>query len=143
MTLSRNFAPGLFAAGQPSPTELAKLATAGVRTVINLRAPDELLGFDEAREVQRLGMRYVAFPVAGAQDVTPDAAARFARELDLARPDGPALIHCASANRVGAMVALEQGLIRRESIDEALCAGRAAGLTTLEPHVTRLLTQRV
>src|SRR5688500_3903642 len=114
-------------------------AAAGVRTVINLRASDEALGFDEEQEVGRLGMRYVAFPIAGPQDVTSEAAARFSRELDRATTDGPTLLHCASANRVGALVALERGLIRGGSIGEALCAGRAAGLTTLEPHVTELL----
>ena len=139
MTLPHPFAPGLYASGQPSPETLAALAAAGVRTVINLRAPDEAIGFDEAQAVRGLGMRYVAFPVAGPQDVTPDAAARFARELDRARIDGPALVHCASANRVGALVALERGLVRRQPRSEALRVGRAAGLSTLEPHVTQLL----
>lgn len=141
MRLPSPFAAGLYASGQPSPTDLAALAAAGVRTVINLRGPDEAIGFDEAQAVQRLGMRYVTFPVSGPQDVTPEAAARFARELDRARTAGPTLIHCASANRVGALVALERGLVRGESHEEALCVGRAAGLTSLEPHVVGLLRQ--
>lgn len=139
MSCPRPFEAGLFAGGQPSPSDLAVLAAAGVRTVINLRASTEAIGYEEAQEVERLGMRYVTFPVAGPQDVTCAAAARFARELDRARSDGPVFIHCASGNRVGALVALDRGLIRGQSLEEALCAGRAAGLTTLQPHVTGLL----
>jgi protein tyrosine phosphatase (PTP) superfamily phosphohydrolase (DUF442 family) len=142
MTVPTPFAAGLYASGQPSPADLAALAAAGVRTVVNLRAADEPLGFDEAREVELLGMRYVAFPIAGPQDVTPAAAIRFARELDRARNDGATLLHCASANRVGALVALDQGLVRGASLDAALALGRAAGLTSLEAHVTQLLGQR-
>ena len=88
MSVLRSFAPGLYAGGQPSLTDLAMHAAAGVRTVMNLRAPDELIGFDEEREVARLGMRYVAFPIAGPQDVTSKAAARFSRELDRAKREG-------------------------------------------------------
>ena len=139
MPVPTPFAAGLYSSGQPSPSELAAFAAAGVRTVINLRSPDEPCGFDEAREVERLGMRYVAMPIAGPADVTPSAAARLSRELDQARGQGATLIHCASANRAGALVALDGGLVRGLPRDKALAAGRAAGLSSLEPLVVALL----
>lgn len=143
MSVPKPFAPDLYASGQPSPEDLAQLCAQGVRTVINLRAPSEPVEFDEAREATRLGLRYVALPVAGPQDVTPETVARFSHELDQARGHGATLVHCASANRVGALVALDQGLTRGFPSEQALSMGRAAGLTTLEPLVASMLGQRL
>ncbi len=142
MTDIRSFEPGLYSAGQPTPDELADLARRGVRTVINLRHPDEPIPFDERAEAARLGLRYVSIPVAGAADLDRHTVGRFSQALAEARTEGDTLIHCASANRVGALVALEQGFVRGASIDQALAAGRSAGLAGLEPTVTDLLSQQ-
>lgn len=142
MTTILKPAAGVYAAGQPSPDELAALARSGVRTVINLRAPDEPMEFDEAQVAQALGLRYVSFPVAGAGDVTRRTAERFSRELELARGEGDVLVHCASANRVGALLALDHGLTRGAPREEALALGRAGGLVSLEPLVDDLLRQQ-
>jgi protein tyrosine phosphatase (PTP) superfamily phosphohydrolase (DUF442 family) len=52
--------------------------------------------------------------------------------------DEPVLVHCASANRVGALFALST---YRETgdFDKALEAGREAGLTRLEGTVRKVL----
>lgn len=139
MTEIRPFAPNLFSGGQPSPEQLEQLAREGVRTVINLRASTEPGQYDEQAEATRHGLRYVSIPVAGAQDLTPETVQRFSEELGQARAVGPALIHCASANRVGALVALEQGLHQHADVDTSLAAGRAAGLVGLEPTVREIL----
>lgn len=141
MNCVRHVAPGLYASGQPTPEDLAVLAAQGVRTVINLRAPTEPVEYDEAAEASRLGLRYVSLPVAGPQDVTPETVARFSCELEDAGRHGGTLVHCASANRVGALVALDHARTRNASPDQALALGRAAGLTTLEPLVEGLLCQ--
>jgi uncharacterized protein (TIGR01244 family) len=141
MFITRTFAPGLLASGQPSPEDLVELATRGVRTVINLRAMDEPLEYDEPGAVERLGLRYVSIPVAGPQDITIERVARFSRELSAAARLGGTLVHCASGNRVGALVALDQGLVQRAPGDRALAMGRAAGLAGLEPLVRELLSQ--
>ncbi|HUF82642.1 MAG TPA: sulfur transferase domain-containing protein [Burkholderiales bacterium] len=134
--------PGILAAAQPSLAQLVSLAREGVRTVINLRAPNEQVDFDEAREAKSLGLRYVSIPIAGPQDVGPETAARFSRELEDARSAGDVLVHCASANRAGAMLALDQGLTRNQPVAEALAIGRAGGLTTLEPKIAEILGQQ-
>ena len=133
--------PDLYTAGQPSPEALAALAAAGVRTVINLRSPGEAIGFDEAREVDRLGMRYVPLPVAGGEDLTPGTVERFSRELAAARALGPVLVHCGSANRAGALIALDQAA-QGVSPEEAIACGRRAGLAGLQPAVERVLAAR-
>ena len=139
MPIPKPFAADLYSSGQPAPDDLVQLAAAGVRTVINLRPATEPVEYDEAGAVARLGMRYVAVPVAGAPDLTPDTVARFSHELERARTHGGVLLHCASGNRVGALVALDAGLTRRHPAAQAILLGRAAGLTGLEAMVTGLL----
>lgn len=139
MPFPKPYAPGLYSGGQPTPQDLADLAAAGVRTVINLRAPAEVVGFDEEREAARLGLRYVSIPVAGPQDLTPETTARFSRVFEQAQREGATLLHCASGNRAGALVALDRGLTHSDSRLEALALGRAAGLGSLEPLVADLL----
>lgn len=141
MTNIHQPAPDLYAAGQPEPEELASLAALGVRTVINLRAASEALPFDEAREVERLGLRYVCIPVTGAQDLNLFTIRRFSDQLAEARRQGAVLVHCGSANRVGALLALDQGVTQGASREDALAFGRRAGLSGLAPTVEEVLAQ--
>ncbi|MFZ5656467.1 MAG: beta-lactamase hydrolase domain-containing protein [Pseudomonadota bacterium] len=139
MTAPVRFDPHGWAAGQPDAAQLAELAGQGVRTVINLRAPGEAVDFDEPAQVARLGMRYVAFPVTGAADLDAGRVRGFGATLDEARRQGGVLVHCASSNRVGAMIALDEALNRGRPLDAALERGRAAGLATLEAAVIALV----
>ena len=138
MTAPARFADDHYASGQPTPAHLAELQREGVRTVINLRAPGEPMEYDEAAEAARLGLHYVALPIAGAADLDRERVRQFGRVLDQARRDGGVLIHCASSNRVGAMVALDEALNRGRPLADALAHGRAAGLVSLEPAVVAL-----
>ena len=135
MSTPIRFAENHYACGQPTPAHLAELQREGVRTVINLRAPDEATDYDEAAEAARLGLRYLALPIRGAADLVPERVRQFGQMLDEARQLGGVLIHCASSNRVGAMVALDERLNRGRSLEDALVHGRAAGLKSLEPAV--------
>ena len=124
--------PGLYTSGQPAAGEWTRLAALGIGTVINLRPAAELEGRDEAAEVRASGLRYVNLPIAGAEGITQDNA-RALREAIAAAP-GKVLVHCASGNRAGALLALAahaQGL----PATDALAFGKAAGLTSLEPAV--------
>lgn len=124
--------PGLYAGGQPDEAQLRALAAQGVTTVIDLRGADEARGYAEADITRQLGLRYIALPVTGAQDITPAKAAALQQALDAAQ--GPVLLHCASGNRVGALLALSAHA-RGASDEEALAEGHAAGLRSLEPAV--------
>ncbi len=125
--------PGLHTGGQPSLEQLDALAAQGVRTVIDLRADGEDRGYDEAAELQRRNLRYLRLPITGAQDLTPANAAALKRLL--AESGDGVLLHCASGNRVGALLALmaaqEEGL----PAAEAMALGEQAGLKSLAPVV--------
>lgn len=135
MTAPVRFSDNCYAAGQPTREQLADFARDGVRTVINLRGPTEVADFDEAKEAVRLGLQYVSLPITGPGDLDRERVRAFGQALDQARRDGGVLIHCATANRVGAMVALDELLNRNATLDAALERGRAAGLGSLEPAV--------
>ena len=128
--------PGLYTAGQPAPSDWAAIAAKGVRTVINLRPDSELEGRDVGAEVRAAGMAYHQIPVAGTDGITAENASRLSVLLDDA--EGPVLVHCSTANRVGGLLAIaaaQEGM----DADAALAFGRTAGMKSAEARVRELL----
>ena len=111
--------------GQPTAEHLERLAGAGYKMVLDLRAEKEDRGFDEARTVRDSGMEYENIPV------TPDtlSAEKFDRFRELmGDPERrPALVHCSSANRVGALLIpyliLDENKTREEALEIAFRVG--------------------
>jgi uncharacterized protein (TIGR01244 family) len=125
-------AAGNAAGGQPSADELKTLKAQGFVAVVDLRGPDENRGIDEVAAAEAAGLAYTPLPITGLDAVNVENARTLGELLD--ELDGPVYVHCGSGNRVGALVALLEA-DRGASVDEALEAGRAAGLTRLEGHV--------
>jgi uncharacterized protein (TIGR01244 family) len=124
--------------GQPDKEVLSIAKDAGFVAIVDLRGEGEDRGYDEVAAVEAMGMTYVALPVAGASDVTYENAARLDSILE--GIDGPVLLHCKSGNRVGALIALRAS-VTGATDEEAIAAGKAAGLTRLEPVVQKLLAE--
>lgn len=130
---------GITTAAQPSAAQLVGAAESGFKTVIDLRGVKEDRGMkDEQSTVEQLGMSYIALPVEGSDGVTYANAA--ALDLLLAGAEGPVLIHCASGNRAGALLALRDKLDGANN-EAALALGVASGLTGLKPTVEQKLAQ--
>jgi len=123
---------------QPTAEAIVKLPSAGVRTVINLRPASETPELDEKGIVEKAGMKYVSLPVAGAAGLTRENVVAFDQAM-AAASGGKVLMHCASGNRVGAMMALRARWIQGKSADESLAIGRSSGLKGLEADVKALL----
>ena len=89
-------------AGQPDAAAWGQLARAGFKSVIDLREASEPRGHDEAGEVARAGLRYFLLPVSheSLRDQQFDELREFLRDA----ANRPALVHCQSANRVGALM---------------------------------------
>ena len=102
----RKAAEHLYSAGQPDRQHWAALAAAGLRGVLNLRPLAEQPGRDEAAEVAAAGLAYASLPIAGAGALDRESAAALDRALR--QLPTPLLVHCASGNRVGALVALRE-----------------------------------
>jgi uncharacterized protein (TIGR01244 family) len=102
--------------GQPTQGQLAAIAAAGYRTVVNLALHDDPRYSlpDERATVEQLGMRYVHIPVAFDAPAEADLLAFF----DAMRAHGgePLWVHCAANLRVSAFLGLwrviEEGVPR-------------------------------
>lgn len=116
---------GVLSAGQPSRANLEAASRAGARTVVNLRLEGEFAEFDEAGVAADLGLRYVHIPIGGAPDLTLENAQALHRALSAGMP---AIVHCGSGNRVGALFAVRARYIADKSVDQALQIGVDAGL---------------
>jgi uncharacterized protein (TIGR01244 family) len=130
--------PGVAAAGQPTPAALAELKAMGFGAVVNLRTAKEVDLAAERGVVEGQGLQYVSVPISPDSFRVEDA---LAVQAVLDDPwTGPVLLHCASANRVGAVIAVLQAR-KGKPLEEALAEGRAAGLSsaTLENAVRRVL----
>ena len=128
---------GLHTGGQPTVEDLQRLKDEGVRTVIDLRGPQEARGYDEAGEAKALGLAYVTLPISGKDDINAENAR--ALHALLQDREGGVLLHCASGNRVGALLALGAAQVDGLPVDEAVALGRAAGLKSLQPVVVEQL----
>ena len=138
MSLPEAYAPLRYAAGQISHDQWPALKQAGLAAVINLRPDNEQPGVDEAALVRAAGLTFHALPIASGDDLDRVRVAHFA-ELLQTHAGQPLLIHCASANRVGALVALHAAWHQGMAAEEAIALGRRAGLLGLEPCVRELL----
>lgn len=121
---------GVATAGQPLVDHFRRLADAGYKAVIDLRHPDEPRGFDEPAAVREAGLRYENIPVA------PPAPgdAEFDRFRSVLRnpANRPVLVHCASANRVGALLIPYLVLDEGRTTDESLRLAQQVGLRSQE-----------
>ena len=119
-----------FVAGQPTERALREMKAQGVTTVINLRMPEEMerVGFDEAKLVASLGMKYIYIPMRGgrgAMSYSPATLARFTEAMRAA--EGKVLLHCTvawRASHIWAAYLIQQG-VRDET---ALAHARAINL---------------
>lgn len=124
----------LLIGGQPSYEELEYLKSKGLKVVINLRQngeSDELS--QEEMWVKKLGLEYIRLPLSGS-DINVSNSKKLAQLLAGKKN---VLLHCASGNRVGGLLAIDafskaHGTM---SVDEALSFGRQRGMKSLENHI--------
>ncbi|ANM32166.1 hypothetical protein ABI59_09175 [Acidobacteria bacterium Mor1] len=120
-------ADNLMVAGQPSREELQAAADAGYTTVVNFRGLDEQGAWDETEFVESLGMRFVHFPITGREDFNRERIDEFNALLE-ELGDEPAVLHCASGNRIGNLFALRAAWVDGAGADAALEVGRNSGM---------------
>ena len=131
--------PGITTSGQPDQAALQELAKSGYAAVIDLRGPAEDRGFDEKNAVEGLGMNYISLPINGAGGITYENASLL--DEALSSVDGPVLLHCATSNRVGALLSLREHM-HGASAEKALELGTNAGLASLRETVEARLDEQ-
>ena len=116
----------LYLAGQPSIEDLATFKVQGVKTVVSLRMPGEA-PWEESVAVEAAGMDFVAIPFRGAADLDDEIFDQV-RSILQDSEKRPLVLHCASANRVGAVWLPYRVLDNGVGVEEAMLEAQQAGL---------------
>ena len=117
--------PNIATAGPLKDGAISELKSLGFSTILDLRCSDEDSDV-EKKSVESAGLRYLNIPVS---NIIPsdDQVAEFARIVE-DRRNFPLLVHCGSANRVGAMWVLYLVQHRSTPIAFAVEEGRTIGM---------------
>ncbi len=118
---------GVFLASQPKPEDFQKAKDNGVKTVVDLRKKDEDRQFDEEKTLKELGIEYRNVPFASPAELT-DEVFDTVRKLLSDSSKRPLLLHCASANRVGAVWLAHRVLDGGLDYEAAAVEARTVGL---------------
>jgi len=121
----------LLRGAQPTTEGFQNLAKLGVKTVIDLRAADELAAA-EKKVVELAGMRFVNIPMRGMHTPTPE---QISQVLALFNDGsaGPVFVHCKrGADRTGTVVACYRISHDRWDNERALLEARSLGMSWLE-----------
>lgn len=129
-------APYLGTAGLLGEGGVAEAAQLGFKTIIDLRSPAEPNQPAEAGLAADAGLGYINIPIAKGAP-TEEQIALFT-DLMEDRKTFPILLHCASANRAGALWALYRAS-NGVPADTAIEEGRAIGMKSREGQVRELL----
>jgi len=117
---------GVFLASKPEAADIEQAKKGGVVTVVNMRHASEHPDFDEAALVDSLGLNYHN-PAWNGPDELTDAKIDETREL-LRTAERPMLMHCSSANRVGAMWMAYRVLDEELDVEAAAAEAKVVGL---------------
>ncbi len=116
----------IFLAGQPTAEDFQEFKKRGVKAVLNLRPKGEM-DFDEAAAIKKLDLKYHSLPIASPEALTDEMFEK-ARKLLNSKEERPILVHCASANRVGAIWLAHRVLDGGLTYDAALAEAKLVGL---------------
>ncbi len=120
----------LYLAGQPGKDDVEKLKEAGIDLVLDLRTPGEI-DWDEPAVVQNAGIAYQRLPFRAPDTLTDEVFNAARQTLRAARDKNESvLVHCGSANRVGAVWLAYRVLDEGVAWSEALAEAKQVGLRT-------------
>lgn len=131
----RNFlqvTPDFCTGAQPRPEHFAMLESRGVKTVLNLRTPEEHRAEEEKAAVEAAGMKYMNIPVKYGNPTDADVDAFLKVTDDPA--SRPMFVHCTAAIRVGGFWLIRRVLRDGMSWDAALEEATKIGLVNA-PHI--------
>jgi protein tyrosine/serine phosphatase len=116
----------LYRGGQPKKGEMSKLASMGIKTIINLRGEGDLAR-EEQKEAEATGLRYFSFPLSRMGRPSDETIMRIISIIDSSE-NQPVFIHCKlGSDRTGLVVAmhrlLHDGWTDKQAITEAKSLG--------------------
>ena len=124
-----------YGSGQPTPEQLNKLGKAGINIVINLRPHSEFDDSQEQKTLKGAGIEYHNIAIDGAKGLSEANIMALDKILSGIDSKKNVLMHCASSNRVGAMMALRANWLQGASKEESLAIGEKYGMKSLKTTV--------
>ena len=118
----------LFLAGQPTKADIEVIKAEGIRHVITLRTDGEI-DWDEKAAVEEAGMKFSTVKFRAPGELTDEVFAEV-RELLRNSKDEKVLLHCGSANRVGAVWAAYRTLDQSIDAETAIGEAKVVGMKT-------------
>ncbi len=125
-----------YSSGQPTTEQLKGLKKAGIDVVINLRPKGEHDDSEEKAILESTDVAYHNIAIDGAKGLSMANVEALDKVLEDIPSDQNVLMHCASGNRVGAMMALRANWLHGASKEEALAIGEKYGMTSLKTTVS-------
>ncbi|MBI1379739.1 MAG: hypothetical protein GC161_01480 [Planctomycetaceae bacterium] len=116
----------LYLASQPQASDLNQAQADGVRCVLDFRPEGEDRGYDEGALLAELGVPRTIVGFASAEELTDDVFDR--ARVALAEMPRPLLVHCGSANRVGAVWIVYRTLDLGVDLEQAVTEAKTIGL---------------
>lgn len=117
----------IYLAGQPQPGDFATLKARGVKSVISLRKPGEVSNFDQPDLLRKLGMDYSNPCFRDPSELTDEVFDEVRAKLNDPAQQ-PVMLHCGSANRVGAIWLAHRVLDAGIPLDQAKAEAKEVGL---------------
>lgn len=114
--------------GQPSAAEFAEAKKRGIKTVITLREQNEI-DWNEAGAVKKLGLNFHQLGFRAPDSLTPAIIEKTITIMGDPKST-PVMLHCASANRVGALWLAHRVLNDKIDIETARKEAKTVGLRT-------------
>src|SRR5689334_6306794 len=119
----------LYRGAQPTDEGWKSLAKLGVKTIVDLRRPDEHSTDAEERAVKAAGMRYVNIPMQGVVSPAEESITK-ALALMNAEADGPVFVHCKrGADRTGTVIAVYRMAHDRWGNSQAMHEAKSLGMS--------------
>lgn len=124
----------VYLAGQFSQNDIKLLKDKGIKTVITLRR-DKEVDWNEKQKLADAGIKLIKVPFSGPDsldDKVFDQVRKAFKDAAKQDKDAPLMLHCGSANRVGAVWAAHRALDQKVELEDAIEEAKKVGLRTAE-----------
>jgi tyrosine-protein phosphatase SIW14 len=129
----------IYRGGQPSDDGWNSLAKLGIKTVVDLRRPNEHSTTAEQRAVEALGMRYINVPMNGIVAPTEEQVTKALALLNSTEA-GPVFVHCRrGADRTGTIFAIYRMRHDHWNNQNAFKEAKSLGMSWMEFGMKRYI----
>jgi uncharacterized protein (TIGR01244 family) len=140
MSEFKKISDDLSVAGQISGEQIPELATAGFKSVLNLRSPEEQ-GFlqNEKEQAEAAGLEYANVPLNSQipnQHLTAEAIKAI---KDLPKP---VFIHCAAGARAGGIALISNAIDDGLTYEQIVKKATELGVNLEQPHLRQFLLEK-